>query len=79
MKLSLLCALCACSVHSCITLTAELGLPGSAQSGGLSGKIGGSCSWPPAAKEPEPELPGLRDAVEVLSAPTGKNPVLPPP
>lgn len=69
-KLVLLCTLCAASVHSCVTLTAEMSLPNSGTPGALSGRIGGSWSWPP--DKAEPALPAVPVAV-------GKNPVLPPP
>ena len=72
MKLPILCAVLLCAgLPSCITLTAEIDLPNNGQKGGLSGKIGGSWSFP-LPKPAEPALPA--DPV-----PVGKNPVLPPP
>lgn len=70
-KLPILCAaLLSAVLPSCISLTAEIGLPNNGTPGALSGRIGGTWSWPQA--QPEPALPAVPVAV-------GKNPVLPPP
>jgi hypothetical protein len=67
-----LCAVLLCgTLPSCISLTAEIGLPGNGTPGVLSGKIGGTWSWP-LPKTEEPALPA-----EPVSV--GKNPVLPMP
>ena len=64
-------ALIACVLPGCISLTAEIGLPNNGQPGALSGRIGGTWSWP-MPKTAEPALP-----VEPVAV--GKNPVLPAP
>ncbi len=74
-KLALLCAaLLSAVLPSCISLTAEIDLPNNGQNGGLSGKIGGTWSWP-LPKSVEPDLPGLEQAVTILKAKSGKEPV----
>lgn len=74
--LSLLCAaLTACVLPGCISLTAEMSLPNSGQPGALSGRIGGTWSWPQPKPVTEPDLPGLEQAVTILSAKSGKEPV----
>lgn len=68
--ISLLCAvLTACVLPGCISLTAEMSLPNSGQPGALSGRIGGTWSWP----QPKPAEIALPAGPE----PVGKNPVLP--
>ncbi len=63
-----LCLYVACALHSCVTLTGELTLPGGGKSGGFGGTIGGSWTWP-----------ALPVSLPVDSVPLGKNPVLPAP
>ncbi len=54
------------ALHSCVTLTGELNIPGDGRPGSLGGKISGAVSWPPPAppsgkepvgKEPVPRAP----------------------
>ena len=71
----LLCASLTVVLPSCISLTAELGLPNSGHPGALSGRIGGTWSWPSPKPAPEPDLPGLEQAVTILNAKSGKEPV----
>ena len=72
----LLCAAISGVLPSCLTVTAEMALPGSGKEGGLSGKIGGSWSWPlPRPTAPEPPLPAQDEAAAILSAAFGKEPV----
>ena len=72
----LLCAVLVAALPSCLTLTAEMALPGRGKDGGLSGKIGGSWSWPsPRPTTPEPPLPAQDEAAAILSAVFGKEPV----
>jgi hypothetical protein len=62
----LLCALAA-ALPSCVTVSAELALPGSGRDGALSGKIGGSWSWPsPRPPATEPPLPSPEDETAAI-------------
>jgi hypothetical protein len=74
-----LCAVMLCgTLPSCISLTAEIGLPGNGTPGGLSGKIGGTWSWP-LLKSEEPALITTEEAYNMVANGPGKNPVLPMP
>ena len=74
-----LCAVLLCgTLPSCISLTAEIGLPGNGTPGALSGKIGGTWSWP-LPKTAEPALITTEEAYSMVANGPGKNPVLPMP
>jgi hypothetical protein len=83
MKQILLTLLLPCAaLHSCVTLSGELVVPGTGQPGSLGGKITGTVSWPPAGKEPVGKEPvGYIDTnyINAIFGQKATDPKTPPP